>query len=303
MEAISEFILSIINAPILPFLSIIKQLLTQPAYIESFGSIWAVLIYVISIFYGLFILFAGFNFIISGYNAEKRERAKEWLQNTMLMILFVQASFLIYSLIAALASGLASGVVNMIDPSFFLFTLDSLVNIFLQIVFGILYIILLLLTIVTLSINYLLSSIGVLFLPFGLFFYFIPPLRDVGRLIISKLVFILFLPFFASLVLLGASELAKVGNFNMVKMVVMLGALGMVNGLMIIIAILAIFRSVMGVLRSDIVKGIMLLKGHFLISSAAQKPSAKPSSNDREYWSRIHKDYPPGYPPVGRHRR
>jgi len=135
----------------------------------------------------LFILFAGFNFIISGYNAEKRERAKEWLQNTILMILFVQTSFLVYTVIAELAAGLTSGIVGMIDQSFFLFTLDSLVNVFLQIVLGIFYIIILFITMIAFSINYLLASIGVLFFPFGLFFYFIPPLRDIGRFIINNL--------------------------------------------------------------------------------------------------------------------
>ncbi len=298
MEAIGNFILSIINAPILPFLNVIKNLLTQPANIAPFGSVWAVLIYVISIFYGLFILFAGFNFIISGYNAEKRERAKEWLQNTILMMLFVQASFLIYKLMAELAAGIASGVVGMIDPNFFLFTLDNFSNIFLQIVLGIFYVIILFITVVTFSINYLLASMGVLFFPFGLFFYFIPPLRDIGRFVISKLVFILFLPFFASLVFLGGAELVKVGSFDMIKIVIMIGAFALVNVLMILLAILAVFRSVMGVMRSDIAHGLMLFKGHFLISSAMQKPEPK-VSNDRDYWDRIHKEYPPGYPPVG----
>jgi hypothetical protein len=292
MEAIGGFILNIINAPILPFLSVIKQLLMQPANIAPFGSLWAVLIYVISIFYGLFILFAGFNFIISGYNAEKRERAKEWLQNVVLMMLFVQASFLIYKLIAELAAGIASGVVSMIDPNFFLFTLDSLVNIFLEIALGIFYIAILFITMLVFSINYLLASIGVLFFPFGVFFYFIPPLRDIGRFIISKLMFVLFLPFFASLVLLGASELVKLGGFAMIKIVIVIGAFALVNVLMILLAILAVFRGVTGVMRSDIARGVMFLKGHFLVGSGVQKTEPKPTMSEREYWSRPRRDYP-----------
>src|SRR3989338_5387672 len=86
-DALSDFFLSIINAPFKPFLSTIKLLLTQPPNIAVFGSLWVVIIYLISIFYGLFILFAGFNFIISGYSAERRAQAKEWLQNIILMIL------------------------------------------------------------------------------------------------------------------------------------------------------------------------------------------------------------------------
>lgn len=291
MDAIGQFILSIINAPIQPFLSAIKLLLTQPANVQVFASLWAVLIYVISIFYGLFILFAGFNLIISGYNAEKRQRAKEWLQNAILMILFVQASFLIYKLVAELAAGITSGVVSMIDPNFFLFTLDSLVNIFLEIALGIFYILVLFVTVVIFAINYLLASIGVLFFPFGVFFYFIPPLRDIGRFIISKLMFVLFLPFFASLVLLGAAELLKVGSFSSIKIVLVIGAFALVNVLMILFAILAVLRGVMGVMRSDMARGMMFLKGHFLIGSAMQKP-APDRHNDREYWGKVRKDYP-----------
>jgi len=287
LEAIGEFILSIINAPVLPFLSAIKLLLNQPANVQVFSSLWAVLIYVISIFYGLFILFAGFNLIISGYNAEKRERAKEWLQNTILMILFVQASFLIYKLIAELAAGITAGVVSLIDPNFFLFTLDNLTNIFLEIALGLFYVLVLFITVVVFAVNYLLASIGVLFFPFGLFFYFIPPLRDIGRFIISKLMFILFLPFFASLILLGTSQLVNVGSFSAIKIILMIGAFALVNVLMILLAVLAIFRSITGVMRSDFARGAMFLKGHFDVGSA---PKTEPWKS-REYWSNVRKDY------------
>jgi hypothetical protein len=290
LEALGNFVLSIINAPILPFLEVIKKLLMQPANVQVFGALWAVIIYIISIFYGLFILFAGFNLIISGYNAEKRERAKEWLQNTILMILFVQASFLIYSLIAELAAGITSGVVSLIDPNFFLFTLDNLVNVFLEIALGIFYVIILFVTVVMFAINYLLASIGVLFFPFGIFFYFIPPLRDIGRFVISKLMFVLFLPFFASLLLLGAAELAKIGGFSMVKIVLTIGAFALVNALMILLALLAVFRAVMGVMRTDVARGMMLLKGHFMVGSQQPKIEQNPASS-REYWGKLRRGY------------
>jgi hypothetical protein len=179
----------------------------------------------------------------------------------------------------------------MIDPDFFLFTLDSIVNIFLQIALGIFYLLVLFITVVVLAVNYLLASIGVLFFPFGVFFYFIPPLRDIGRFIISKLMFVLFLPFFASLVLLGASALTQVGAFSSIKMLLMIGAFMLVNLLMILLALLAIARGVMGVMRTDIARGILLFKGHFLTSSAPKKPADPPG---REYWGRVRSDYP-GY--------
>lgn len=286
-DLLSDFFLSIINAPIKPILAVIKSLLYQPPNIQAFGSLWAVIIYMISLFYGVFILIAGFNFIISGQNAERRENAKQWLQNVILMMLFVQASFLIYSLISELASAMTSSIVGIIDPNFFLFTLDNLSNVFLEISLGIFYVAILFITVLVFSINYLLASIGVLLFPFGIFFYFIPPLRDIGKFIISTIIFILFLPFFASIVLVGASELVKVGSFDMIKIVLMIGAFALVNILMILLAVLAVFGAVTGVMRADVTRGIMLLKGHFNVS----QPQPKPLHNDREYWGKFRKDY------------
>ena len=85
-----EFVLDMFNAPLQPFLSLTKNLLSEPVNIQNFISLWAIIIYVLSIFYGLFIVLAGFNFMVSGYSAEKRERAKEWLKSIILMIIFVQ---------------------------------------------------------------------------------------------------------------------------------------------------------------------------------------------------------------------
>ena len=94
-----EFTLNVVNAPLQPFLDLTKNLLSEPVNIENFIPLWAVIIYIISIFYGLFIIIAGFNLIVSGYSSERRERAKQWLKNVVLMVFFVQASYYIYSII------------------------------------------------------------------------------------------------------------------------------------------------------------------------------------------------------------
>jgi len=289
VDQITGFLQGIVNAPLLPFLDMIKRLLTQPANVSVFAPLWAIIIYLLSLFYGLFIMFAGFNFIISGSNAERRERAKEWLQNVVLMILFVQASYLIYSLTAELASGITSGVVNMIDPNFFLITIDNPVNVGLEIVLGFVYLFTLLISVIALSINYFLASIGIVFFPIGLFFYFIPPLRDIGRVIINKFVFILFIPFFTSLLLLGVSQLVGVSFFSDFKIIFMISAFAAVNAIMVILAIVAIFRSIMGVLRTDVVRGMLFLKGSMLATTALQKEP--PVRNERDYWGRFRKDY------------
>jgi len=289
-EKLTDLILTIINAPIIPLLDILKKLLTQPPNIYAFSTLWAVIIYIISIFYGIFIMAAGVNFIISGYNAEKRERAKEWLQNILLMIFFVQASYFLYSMISEVASRLTVGVINMIDPNFFLLTLDNMVNVGLEIVLGIFYLIILFITIIAFSINYLFASIGIVFFPFGLFFYFINPLRDIGKFILSTAVFVLFIPFFASLVLLGAAELLKQGGYESIKIILMIGAFALVDIMMILLGFMAIVRSVTTVLKTDTARGLMFLKGHFLVGAAMQKQEPRPQMNDREYWSKMRRD-------------
>jgi hypothetical protein len=284
VEKFGDFILSIINAPLKPFLDAIKLLLTQPANIQAFAALWGVMVYVISAFYGIFILLAGLNFIISGYNAERRERAKEWLQNTLLMIFFVQASFYVYLLTAELASTLTAGVVNMISPQFFLLTLDNPVNLGLEIVLGLGYLLVLLITVIVFSINYFFASIGVLFFPFGLFFYFIPPLRDIGRFIISKLAFVLFFPFFAGLILLGTSRLIGVGAFSNIKIVLMIAAFLMVDVLLVLLAVLALVRAVMGLLRSDLARAFLFVKGHAFAAAPDKAPPNLPPHLQREYY-------------------
>ncbi len=288
LDTIIEFVQSAVNAPLVPFLQTIKMLLTQPANISPFGALWAVIIYLISTFYGLFIMFAGLNFIISAYSPERRYRAKEWLQNVILMIICVQASFLIYHLISQLASGLAGAIVGLIDPNFFYITVDGAVSLAFGIALSFAYFVTLLVTIVTLSVNYFLASVGIVFFPFGVFLYFIPPLRDIGKFIISKLMFILLLPFFASILLLGVSVLMDVSGFSGIKVLFMISAFVAVNVLMILLAILAVFRSVMGVMRSDVARGLLFFKGHLAPALSKQEPSPP---NERDYYGQFRKDY------------
>jgi len=286
VQRFTDFLLSIINAPLQPFLNAIRDILTQPANIQAFYALWTVIVYVISAFYGLFILASGLNFVVSGHSPERREQAKEWLQNAILMIFFVQASFLLYTLLADVAASLAVGGFNLINPNFFLITLDNPVNIGLELVLGMAYLATIFITLLVLSINYLIGSIGIIFFPIGIFLYFIPPLRDAGKLIISKILFVLFLPFFATLVLAGASRLTTIGIFANMKIVLAVAAFGIVDVMLVVLAILAIFRAVMSVLNSSITRAILFLKTG--IATASRPPNPPPTSQyaRRTYYER-----------------
>lgn len=221
-EKFYRFTLNLINAPFKPLLSLTKDLLTEPVNVDIFLSLWAIINYIISLFYGLFLMFAGLNFIVSGYDSEKRERAKRWLRNIILMIFFIQASFYIYELLLELISSLSIGVIDLIDDNFFLLTVDNIVNLGLELVLGLVYLIVLLLYIIYMGVRYLAVSVGVVFFPIGIFLYFIPPLERYGKFIINSLLVIMALPFVHAIILLAASKLIEIPLFSNFKILIMI---------------------------------------------------------------------------------
>ena len=71
---------------------------------------------------------------------------------------------------------LTASVLNMVDEHFFLLTADSLLNIGLEIFLALSYVVVLLMTIIILTVRYLLVAFGVVALPIGIFLYFFPSL-------------------------------------------------------------------------------------------------------------------------------
>ncbi|MBM3199434.1 hypothetical protein FJZ53_00760 [Candidatus Woesearchaeota archaeon] len=210
-----------------------------------------IMVYIISIFYRLYFLIAGFNFLIAGFDVGKKETAKQWLKNTLLMIFFVQASYFFYKLILEVASLLSAGVINMIPEDFFLITIDNLVNLGLEMSFGLVYLSVLLTTDVLLGLRYLIVSAGVMLFPIGLFLYFTLPLRTYGKLILNVLMVAIFLPFIQSLMLLCASMILQIPIFQNFKILVMISAFTLLNLTMFFLIIFAIIKSAFAVLNSD----------------------------------------------------
>ena len=173
-QKLYDFLIEIINAPISPLLDLTKNLLTEPVSISLFSSLWAIIMYILSLFYGLLFMYAGFNFMVSGYDAEKRSKAKEWFRNIFIMIVLIQASYFLYFLIIDVNALLTAGIVNLIDESFFLLTADNIVNIGLQFFFAFFYVLTLFFTVFILVLRYVVVSIGIVFVPIGIFLYFIP---------------------------------------------------------------------------------------------------------------------------------
>ena len=250
-EKFIEYLLSIINAPLQILLNLAKSLMTEPVNISVFFSLWGVIVYILSMFYGLFIIFAGFNFMISGYDSAKRENAKSWLKNVIMMVLFVQASYILYGFVIELAALLSAGVMDIIDPNFFLLTADNIVNVGLQFFLGMSYLIAIIVSIIFLALRYLLVAVGVVFCPIGVFCYFIPPLQGYGKMVLNVLAVVIFIPFFDAIILFASSALMSVPIFENFKIVIMTAAFLCINLLMIFLIVFAMLKAAMAVIESD----------------------------------------------------
>jgi hypothetical protein len=231
-QKIYDFFLGIINAPIIPLLDLTKSLLINPIKLELFLPLWAIILYALSLFYGILMMYSGFNFMFSGNSAIKRAKAKEWFVNIFIMIVLIQASYFIYSLVLDIQSLLTAGIMNLIADDFFLLTADNLVNIGLQFFFSFMYVGTLLTTVLLLILRYIIVAVGVIFIPIGIFCYFIPPIKEYGKLIFNFIGTCIFLTFFDALIFLVCSKIVEIDMFSNFKILVMISALGMANLLM-----------------------------------------------------------------------
>jgi hypothetical protein len=161
--------------------------------------------------------------------------AKEWLKNTVIMIVLIQASYYLYGLIVDIGSIMTTSVISMVDEHFFMITADNLVNFGLELILIGLYVIVLLFTMIFLTMRYLIVALGVLFAPIGIFCYYIPPLRSYGKLILNILGMFIFITFLDAIIILGCSMLINIEVFQNIKIIVMITCFIIINILSIIL--------------------------------------------------------------------
>ncbi|MBW2981752.1 hypothetical protein KY343_02620 [Candidatus Woesearchaeota archaeon] len=228
-EKLYEYFIGILNLPIKPLLYFIKKLIGEPVSISIFQGVWVIIIYVLSMFYGLLFIYSGFNFLFSGLDVIRREMAKEWLKNTVIMIVIVQASFYLYDLFLQLISTMTSTILTMVDEHFFMITADNIVNIGLEFLLVPSYVFVLLITVVVLVARYVVLAIGAVFVPMGVFLYFIPPLRSYGKFILHFLGMLGAIVFVDAIIILACSMLIEIPLFENFKIVVMIVCFILVN--------------------------------------------------------------------------
>ncbi|MCK4997116.1 hypothetical protein KAS08_02325 [Candidatus Pacearchaeota archaeon] len=243
VEKFFEFLIYILNQPIRPLLDMVDKLLTEPVNIEIFTETWVIIIYILSLFYGILLLITGFRFLLSGHSVEQREKAKRSLSNIILMMIFIQISFFLYELILKVISAVSTVIFNLIRDDFFLITMDSITNIGLELVLLLPYIMTLVITLIFLVLRYICVGIGVIFFAIGIFFYFVEPLNQYGKLILNYLFVIMSLPFFYSIVFLASSKFLELSLFRNMKIIVMIGAFSLVNLLTVFLILFVIIKA------------------------------------------------------------
>jgi len=242
-----EYVSSLLNAPIQPLLDLNKGLISTPVNITPFFSLWTIIIYVLSMFYAFLIIYCGIQFIASGYNPAKREEAKEWLKNIIIMIVLVQASFFIYELFVQLASATTSSTLTLVNANFFTLKTSSGSGLALEIIFFFMYITTLLLTLIMLILRYAIVSIGVVLFPLGIFFYFIQPLKAYGLLLLNFLGVCVFITFLDAILLTGFSMLITLPLFSNLKILVMITAFMSIDFMMFFLMFFSIIKSAFNV--------------------------------------------------------
>ena len=243
VQNLFEFILNLVNAPVQPFLQMTLNLLSSPVNLSLFFSMWVIVIYVLSMFYALLLLGTGLNFMISGYDSEKRENAKQWLINILIMIVLIQASFFIYQLAIDLSATMTSATLTLVDPNFFLLGTGGFSDLGMAILLGFLYIAVLILTTIILAIRYAFVALGVVLFPLAIFFYFIPPLRGYGSLLMNFLGISIFVPVIDAILLAGFAKITTASVFANMQIIVLIGAFVLINILMFFLLFFSIVKA------------------------------------------------------------
>jgi len=153
-------------------------------------------------------------------------------------------------------------MMSLVEPHFFLFTLNNLSNIGLEFFLGGIYVLVLIITALFLTIRYLFVAIGVVLFPIGIFLYFVPPIQDYGKLILNYLGVCIFVVFFDSIIFIATSQLTNISIFANVKIMLMIGALSTTNFLMTYLMIFSIIKSAMKTVNST-VKPIISVAKYF----------------------------------------
>ena len=178
-------------------------LLSTNPNVDSMQNLWQSITLVISSFYLIIFMIIGAKFLISGNNIEGREKAKEWLKNAFMMIIGVNASFLLYKLLLETATAITqfiwiTGFENFFNDSIF----NSAGFVLLIVSSGSIG-----LALITLFLRYVFLMLAVLLCPIGIFLYYTPKLQNWGKIIFNLIGMALFMQFIDVIIFVTSNQL------------------------------------------------------------------------------------------------
>jgi hypothetical protein len=246
-QTFASYFSDLLNSPIEPLLNITLKLLSEPIRINIFFDMWVIIIYMLSMFYALMIVATGFSFMFSGHDPVKRENAKQWLRNILIMIILIQASYFIYELAINLSSIMTTSTLSLVNQSFFQIGMHDISDIGLQLLLALSYVLVLLITALILVIRYAVVAVGVVLLPIAIFFYFFQPLKQYGVLILNFLGICIFVTFFDGILLAGFSKITSVPILYDMKSLVLISGFLIVDILMVLLMFFSIIKASIGI--------------------------------------------------------
>jgi len=184
-----------------PLFQVMKTLILYNINPFNYEGYWLTIVSIISCFYLLLFVVVGLKFLLGSYDAVQRLKAKEWFKGAVMLIIAVNASLLLYSLVLLLGSGTALVLWNpQLENFLSLNDLNALNLIWLIIVAIFAF-----LAMLTLILRQIFLIISVMLFPIGVFFYFIPPLKSGGSALLNLIFAFVFMQAMDVIILIGVN--------------------------------------------------------------------------------------------------
>ncbi|HLC92473.1 MAG TPA: hypothetical protein VJH23_02080 [archaeon] len=255
-----------------------KHVLSNNPDVEGLKGWWQSIVTIISSFYLLVFLIAGFMFLFAGIDLSKREQAKHWLTNAIKMIIGVNISFALYQIILELATAITQFIWISGFDSFF--SEAAYANAGFALLFF--YAATIAIAAITLFLRYLFLMLGVVLFPIAIFLFYTPKLENWGKMILNLLGGALFMQFIDVIMFVAANQiLLEPAGTNGQSFVIPLGfsIVAIVN---ILIIAYAILKSAFSVAENApvLTYAIGALTGQIGMLANAMKPQPQPAPRE-----------------------
>lgn len=207
--------------------------------------------------YSISLMALALYFILRSNDAEGRASAKKWMENMLVMIVFLAFSFQIFKVMLDFGAYLAASAASESMKSMFTSPLSFSSSVF-ALVILLPAIAGMLLTFLTLLLRYLLIPFLLFLFPIAILLYFTPITQRWGRAFLCVITSVIFMTAIDALILLGLISLFNSQDPNLVDSLarafaVLFGfaAIGLVNLLVFVLAVLSI------ILQNNTVRSIV----------------------------------------------